>query len=142
MHPNERTAWVWLACLVTAPSLYFLLGKDFDWALSTYDLNRLATLAVPLVFMAVAALSVKLFNVRQALVQDQKLVDERDKLIDSRASAVAYQVLMIGMIVVGFVLPFSATRWEMIDTSFFAIVVAEIVHSAMIVRAYRNGIHV
>ena len=142
MHPNERTAWVWLACLVTAPSLYFLLGKDFDWALSTYDLNRLATLAVPLVFMAIAALSVKLFNVRQALVQDQKLVDERDKLIESRASAVAYQVLMIGMIVVGFVLPFNATRWEMIDTSFFAIVVAEIVHSAMIVRAYRNGIHV
>ena len=75
-------------------------------------------------------------------MRDQKLVDERDKLTESRASALAYQILMLGMIVVGFVLPFSATRWEMIDTSFFPIVLAEIVHSVMIVRAYQNGIHV
>ena len=74
--------------------------------------------------------------------QGRDLVDERDKLIESRASALAYQVLMLGMIVVGFVLPFSATRWELIDTAFFAIVVAEIVHSVVIVRAYRQGIHV
>lgn len=106
------------------------------------DLNRLATLAIPLVFMAVTALSVKLFNIRQVFGQGRDLVDERDKLIESRASALAYQVLMIGMIVVGFVLPFSATRWELIDTAFFAIVVAEIVHSVVIVRAYRQGIHV
>ena len=135
MHPKERTAWVWLTCLLVAPSLYFVWGQDLEWAMSSPDLNRLATLAIPLVFMAVTALSVKLFNIRQAFGQGRDLVDERDKLI-------AYQVLMLGMIVVGFVLPFSATRWELIDTAFFAIVVAEIVHSVVIVRAYRQGIHV
>jgi uncharacterized membrane protein len=142
MHPKERTAWVWLTCLLVAPSLYFVWGQDLEWAMSSPDLNRLATLAIPLVFMAVTALSVKLFNIRQAFGQGRDLVDERDKLIESRASALAYQVLMLGMIVVGFVLPFSATRWELIDTAFFAIVVAEIVHSVVIVRAYRQGIHV
>jgi len=142
MHPKERTAWVWLTCLVIAPSMYFVWGQDLEWTMSSPDLNRLASLAIPLVFMAVTALSVKLFNIRQAFGQGQALVDERDKLIESRASALAYQVLMIGMIVVGFVLPFSATRWELIDTAFFAIVVAEIVHSVVIVRAYRQGIHV
>ena len=142
MHSKERTAWVWLACLVIAPSVYFVWGRYLDLIPNNELLSRLANLAMPLVLMAVAALSVKLLNLKNARQEGKEILDERDQLIEARASAVAYQVLMAGMIVVGFVMPFSATQWELIDTAFFAIVLAEVVHSALILRAYRKGIHV
>jgi uncharacterized membrane protein len=142
MHSKERTAWVWLACLVLAPSFYFVWGRALDLKPGNELLSRLTNLAMPLVLMAIAALSVKLLNIKNARQEGKEILDERDQLIEARASAVAYQVLMVGMIVVGFVMPFSATQWELIDTAFFAIVLAEMVHSVLILRAYRKGIHV
>ena len=142
MHSKERTAWAWLICLLIAPSLYFVWLRHLHVLPDSTDLSRLANLAVPLVVMALVALGVRLANVRNAHKEGQVSLDERDQLIEARASAVAYQVLMAGLIVVGMVMPFSASRWELIDTAFFAIVLAELVHTALILRAYRNGIHV
>jgi hypothetical protein len=142
MHPKERTAWAWLICLLIVPTLYFVWFRNLNLMPDSTDLGRLANLAVPLVIMALVALGVKLVNVRNANKLGNDILDERDQLIEARASAVAYHILMAGMIVVGFVMPFSATRWELIDTTFFTIVVAECVHSALMLRAYRNGIHV
>lgn len=142
MHPKERTAWAWLICLLIVPTLYFAWFRYLNLMPDSTDLGRLANLAVPLVIMALVALGVKLVNIRNAHKLGNDILDERDQLIEARASAVAYQILMAGIILVGFVMPFSATRWELIDTTFFAIVVAECVHSALMLRAYRNGIHV
>jgi uncharacterized membrane protein len=141
MHSKERTAWAWLICLLMAPSLYFVWLRHLNVLSDSTDLSRLANLAIPLVVMALVALGVKLVNIRNAHKEGKEILDERDQLIEARASAVAYQILMVGMIVVGMVMPFSANRWELIDTSFFAIVLAEGVHTALILRAYRNGIH-
>jgi uncharacterized membrane protein len=142
MHSKERTAWVWFICLLIVPTLYFVWLRNLNVLSASPDLSRLVNLALPLVVMALVALGVKLMNVRTASAEGKVSLDERDQLIEARASAVAYQVLMAGMIVVGMVMPFSATRWELIDTAFFAIVLAELVHAALILKAYRNGIHV
>ena len=66
-------------------------------------------------------------------------MDERDRLIDLRASAIAYYVLMAGMIVVGCVMPFQHTGWDIAHAALRAIAIAEIVHSGLVVMWYRRG---
>ena len=63
--------------------------------------------------------------------------DERDRAIDRRSVALAYYVLIGGMIVVGVVMPFDAGGWSIINAALFVIIVAEVVHYACTVTSYR-----
>jgi hypothetical protein len=47
-------------------------------------------------------------------------------------------VLITGMILVGGFMPFTNGGWEIANTAFFMIVLAEGVFSACIIRAYRR----
>jgi hypothetical protein len=47
-------------------------------------------------------------------------------------------VLIAGMIVVGGFMPFTNAGWEIANTAFFMIVLAEAVFSIGIIRAYRR----
>jgi uncharacterized membrane protein len=142
MSERERTAWVWLLCLLVAPAAYFvaaaqLVKPGLDGG---FDLARLRLLAVPLTFMALVAIGVRLVNWKISGRWGTVVPDERDQRIEIKASALAYYVLMTGMIVVGFVMPFTASQWELIDAAFFFIVLAEITHCVLVIHAYRRGI--
>lgn len=65
-------------------------------------------------------------------------LDERDIAIAHKARGYAYGVLITGMILVGGVMPFTHGGWEIANTAFFMIVLAEGVFSAFIIRAYRR----
>jgi hypothetical protein len=141
MHSRERTAWAWLVCLLIAPTIYFAGLNHSNWVPGNDELSRLAALSMPLIVMAFVALGVHALNIIKARQQGRDLLDERDQLIEMKSTSVSYHVLMAGMIVVGMMMPFSATRWELVDTSFFFIVLAEVVHSCITIYAYRKGIH-
>jgi hypothetical protein len=141
MHSKERTAWAWLICLIFAPVIYFIVLRNMEWVAGNADLSRIAALSMPLVTLALVALGVRAWNVVKARHQGQDLLDERDLLIERQSTSVAYHVMLTGLIVVGIVMPFSATRWEIIDTSFFFIVLAEVIRSSLTIYAYRKGIH-
>jgi uncharacterized membrane protein len=68
--------------------------------------------------------------------------DERDRAIAHRASSASYYVLMMGMIVVGCIMPFTDSGWKVANAGVFAIVVAEIVQHGLIVLGYRRGVRV
>ena len=55
-----------------------------------------------------------------------------------RAISAAYYVLIAGMIVVGCVLPFSATGWSITNAALVMIVAAEVVHYGVVVVSYRR----
>ena len=141
MHSRERTAWAWLICLLIAPSIYFAGLNHSDWVAGNDELSRLAALSMPLIVMAFVALGVRALNIVKARQNGQELLDERDQLIEMKSTSMSYHVLMAGMIVVGMMMPFSATRWELVDTSFFFIVMAEVVHSCITIYGYRKGMH-
>lgn len=141
MHSNERTAWTWLICLIFVPFIYFVDLRYTEWVAGNSDLSRIASLSMPLVTMALVALSVRAWNVIKLKQLGQGLLDERDLLIERQSTSMAYRVLIVGMMLVGMVMPFSATRWEIIDTSFFFIVLAEVAHCCLTILAYRKGIH-
>ena len=49
--------------------------------------------------------------------------------------------MMVGMILVGVVMPFTDTGVTIANTALFAIVIAEAVHSAVVLLSYRRGWH-
>jgi hypothetical protein len=63
--------------------------------------------------------------------------DERDRAIDRRSVATAYYVLITGVIIVGVVMPFNASGWDIINAALFAVTLAEVVHYACVVTNYR-----
>lgn len=63
--------------------------------------------------------------------------DERDRAIDRRSVALAYYVLMAGMILVGVVMPFNAGGWSIVNAALLAVVLAEVVHHTCVVASYR-----
>lgn len=134
MLPRERYAWIWLAALVGVFGVYFTgitVGHQ-AWLEQTF-LQRLGWLAIALGSLGVVAF------VAWLVTRDPSGLDERDRSIELRASAVAYYVLMAGMIVVGCMMPFRAAPWELVHAALLAIAVAEVVHYGLIVRWYRRG---
>lgn len=65
--------------------------------------------------------------------------DERDRAIARRSMAVAYYVLIFGMILVGGIMPFTAAGWTIVNAAMFAIVVAEVIRCIVAAVSYRRG---
>ncbi len=134
MLPRERYAWIWLVALVVVFTAYFsAIGIGHQAWLAQSFLHKIGWLALALGSLGLIAFFAWLFT------RDPKAVDERDRLIDLRASAIAYYVLMAGMIVVGCVMPFQHTGWDIVHAALRAIAIAEIVHSGLVVLWYRRG---
>jgi hypothetical protein len=153
MLPRERFAWVWLIALVVVFGVYFtaiVLGRE-AWLAQGF-LHKIGWLALALGSLGVIAFCAWLFTRAKAL-------DERDRMIGWRASAVAYHVLMAGIIWVGCVMPFGAAggdvamrsshpsplmpygagAWDIVHVALLAIVIAELVHSGLMIFWYRRG---
>jgi uncharacterized membrane protein len=135
MVAREQFAWVWLLTMVATYGAYFvavaLIGE------TTFG-NRIvmfaATAIVQVVILAIASAVIALRH------RGELSGDERDRAIEHRASAIAYQVLICGMILVGCLMPFGHADWEIFNAAVFAIGLAEIVRHALIVSAYRRGV--
>jgi hypothetical protein len=140
MPEQERTAWIWLVSLLVFPTAYFVGTMGYADLGNSFDLQRLSGLALSLSLMAIAWIGVWIFNRKTAGQWQSAFSDQRDQQIESKATAAAYHVLLAGTIVVGFVMPFSANKWEMVDATFFFVVLAEITHCVLVIHAYRRGI--
>ena len=64
--------------------------------------------------------------------------DERDSAITRRSMSAACYVLMVGMILVGCVMPFLHKGWDIVNAAIFMIVVAEVVHYGIVAFSYRR----
>ena len=67
--------------------------------------------------------------------------DERDRAITRRGTTVGYYVLIVGMILVGVVMPFTEPAWKIVNTALLAIVIAEAVCQIVVLVSYRRGWH-
>jgi hypothetical protein len=138
MLPIERTAWAWVICLLIVPATYFIVTSKFNTSHENMDLEKLKYLAVALLVMATTAIGIRIYNYMLRAKDGSTSVDERDHRFEQIGVNKAYPILMGGMILVGFVMPFKSTQWEMIDAAFFAIVLAELVHYGYVLKAYRS----
>jgi uncharacterized membrane protein len=80
----------------------------------------------------------RLYLGRLSPQEDSTPPDERDRAIERRSIRSAYCVLIIGMILVGCVMPFNSSGWTIINAAIAMIVAAEIVHYGVVVSSYRR----
>jgi hypothetical protein len=136
---RERTAWLTLVCMALAYTVYFSLVALRPTAMTLFDIlwtfgTVSATQAVVVIVGSIALA----LNAGPAANRD---ADERDKAIARRGASAAYYVLMVGMILVGVVMPFGDPAPKTVNTALLALVVAEGVRLVIMVASYRRGWH-
>lgn len=140
---NEQFSWIWAGTLIAVLGPYFLFVSVARSAESEPTfMVQITALALALIIMAIiAGLSTLIARFNHRDRPDTQL-DERDRLIELRSSKVSYYVLMVGMIIVGCVMPFDASGWEIVNTAVLAIALAEVTGCMLTLRGYRRGIRV
>lgn len=143
---REKSAWVAVAGMVIGYGGYFaaiatlppqIIGGDPPgMVLKLFALLSIATI-VRLLIMGAGTLAIRASSPDDARAP----ADERDRAIAGRSAAIAYYVMMTGMVLVGMVMPFSARGWAITNAALFAIVVAELARYGTIIAAYRRGWH-
>ena len=132
---REKQAWLALSVLVVGYGVYFALVAG----------ERRSMLAMLLLFGGVAIAQAVVMIVGSIVLavragkEAQARADERDRAIDRRSARIAYFVLLIGMIMVGVVMPFSEQGWRISNAALLALVVAEVVRYGVVVVSYRRG---
>lgn len=137
---KEKTSWLMLVAMVLAYSLYFGLimaghpaGTSLFamlWLFGTIAATQGGVVIIGCIWLAIEAR--KLPRAR---------IDERDRAIAARGTAISYYVLLTAMIVVGVVMPFTEPAIKIVNTALFGIVLAELVGLIVVVTSYRRGWH-
>ncbi|MEO7067307.1 MAG: DUF2178 domain-containing protein [Rhodanobacter sp.] len=132
----EKRAWLTLCSMCPVYIVYFTIRCGFPDVLSSMR-ERFALLAVVASLHAVGYV-VGWLLVKRREAGENLLEDERDHAIDRHAGRIAYFVLLTGMIVVGMVMPFNKSGWEIVDAALFFIVLTETIRNALVVIGYRR----
>jgi uncharacterized membrane protein (DUF485 family) len=139
MLPKERFAWVWLAALLLIFGVYFTVVAVTKGAELT-PLFQISRLSIALGSLAVIALAAHfLTGIHRG--EARGVFDERDHRIEQRSFFIGYYTLIIGMIVVGCMMPFNQSGWDIVNPALLTIAIAEILRYGYIVLSYRRGLH-
>ena len=140
---NEQFSWIWAIALIAILGPYFIFITVIQSAQSEPTfMFQLTALAAALILMVVVAGGATLIMKHRDRDRPNTQPDERDRLIELRSSKTSYYLLMAGMIIVGCVMPFNASGWEIVNSAVFAIAVAEVTGCLLTVRGFRRGIRV
>lgn len=139
MSEREQFSWVWLGALTLFYGGFFVVISVLEASGEVELFTRLGLLTAAAagsgIVIGISALVARFRREPGELVA----LDERDRAIQRRARSIAYGVLLVGMILVGCVMPFEATPWEIVQGTIFVIVVAEIVSCGVVITSYRRG---
>lgn len=137
---KEKASWLMLVAMVLAYSLYFgLIIAGHPAGTSLFAMLWLfGTIAAT---QAVVVIIGRIWLAIEARKLPRARIDERDRGIAARGTAISYHVLLTAMIVVGVVMPFTEPAIKIVNTALFGIVLAELVGLIVVVTSYRRGWH-
>lgn len=138
---REKIAWLTLGTMLVAYTIYFSLLTDLAGAGEPPMADMLTLFAAVTVTQAAIVVGATVAIAVRQRRDAQAKPDERDRSIARRGAAAAYYTLMVGMIVVGVVMPFSEPSWKIINTALLALVLSEAVRYVLIILSYRRGWH-
>lgn len=135
---REKVAWLSLLSMLVVFVPYFTWAELHPPGPEIPNFSQMAIYASASLSWAVI-LGIGHLLLRYRAPDEAKMpLDERDIAIAHKARGYAYGVLIAGMILVGGIMPFTNGGWEIANTAFFMIVLAEGVFSIYIIRAYRR----
>ena len=139
MSCRERIAWLALFAMALAYGPFFaLLGHEQAYggpSIGRFLLLFGAASAVRVAIEAGGRIALRVRMGAEALAP----ADERDRAIAARSAQFAYVVLLVGMIVVGIVMPFKSQGLAIVTSALFALIAAELIRYLAIVLSYRLG---
>jgi hypothetical protein len=139
MSYREKIAWLYLVAMAITFGPYFVLvATDPPPEGVLPNLPQLWLLAAAAVAQMVLLGCGHLVLRRTAPEEARLPLDERDRAIKKRSVECAYYALIVGMILVGCVMPFTAGGWKIVNAAIFMIVVAELVHHGIVAWSYRR----
>jgi uncharacterized membrane protein len=140
MNFREKTAWLNVVAMTAAYTLYFGLilaghpaGREVFpmlWLFGSIAIAHAVAVIIGTIILSV-----------RAPKSERVRADERDRAIRRRGATIAYYVLLVGMMVVGVYLPFVESGVPVANAGLFAIVLAELVNSVVVLMSYRRGWH-
>ncbi len=135
---REKVAWLSLLSMLLVFVPYFTWAELHPPGPDIPNFSQMAIYACASLSWAVI-LGIGHLLLRWNSADEAKLpLDERDIAIAHKARGYSYGVLITGMILVGGVMPFTNGGWEIANTAFFMIVLAECVFFANVVYNYRK----
>src|SRR5262245_23014159 len=133
---REKSAWISVVLIVLVFGPYFwLVGRSFAGTGHVHVGTQFALILLFVVLEIVLHIAVAIQSPRDAEAPS----DERDNLIDLRATRVAFYVLFGGALVSIFTLHFPVNVWTLSQFVLFSIVVAELVKFSSQIVFYRRG---
>lgn len=135
----EKTAWLTLIAIAITFGPYFAIVAARDRPTSGMpNLHQLTLFGVTVLAEVIILAIGHALLAATSPIDARTPPDERDRAITSRSITMAYYVLIVGMIVVGCVMPFNSSGWKIIDAALAMIVSAEFVHYGVIAISYRQ----
>lgn len=132
---KEQFARIWLITMLVTYFAYFVAVVVVGETTALTQIGLFAaTVVVQVIVIGVASAVMALRH------KGGPKADERDQMIDQRATRVAYQLLLCAMILVGCLMPFNNSGWRIFHAAVLSIAIAEIVRHGLIVSMYRRGV--
>ncbi len=133
---REKVAWLSLIAMVVTMGPYFLIFARAHFGDEVPNFRQLglygAAAVVQMIILGIGHLYLRSTAPQEASMPP----DERDLAISRHATSTAYYALLVGMIVVGIVMPFTSHGWSIINAAILTIVAAEVVHQGVIALSY------
>jgi hypothetical protein len=136
---REKLAWVHFTAIALPYAVYFTLVATRPPEPRLIDMLWLfgATAIVHALLAGFGSLAIRI----QAGAEGRAKPDERDRAIRRRGASTAYIVLLVGMMLVGVMMPFTEPPGQIVNTALLAIVIAELVNGGVVLFSYRRGWH-
>jgi multisubunit Na+/H+ antiporter MnhG subunit len=134
---RERIEWLTLTAMVIAYGYYFTMVVGYPSGPSLME--TLWLFAKISIAHAIFVIIGSIFIAIKWRGEAQAKADERDRAISRRGAAIAYYFLMVGMILVGVIMPFTEQGAKLVNTALFALVIAEFARHAVVLLSYRRG---
>ena len=134
---REQSAWISLVLILLVFGPYFwLVGRALHGEIHVHAGVQFALIAVFVVLEIVVHVAVALQSPRDARAPK----DEREDLIDLRATRTAFYVLLLGALASIFTMHLRVNVWTMSQCVLFAVVAAELVKFASQIVYFRRGV--
>ena len=134
---REKSAWISFVLIVLVFGPYFwLVGRSFAGVGHVHAGTQFALITVFIVLEIVVHIAIAIQSPRDARAPK----DEREVLIDLKATRTAFYVLFAGTLISIFTMHFRVTVWMLSQFVLFSIVVAELVKFARQITLFRRGL--
>lgn len=138
---REKTAWLTLVTMVVAYTLYFTMIGLAGRTGEPHLFDIIWTFGPIAAAQGLVVIAGSIFIAFQSRGEARAPADERDRAIARRGANIAYYVLLVGMILVGVVMPFTETPYKIVNTALLTVVLAEAARYIIVLVSYRRGWH-